>query len=115
MKELTKKQKLEVIEECIKDLEREPEYLCALIPLTAYHLGMISFLNYSPNTNGNIATDLIPELLTFKPEDKEIGEAWFMWDKQGHERRREVLTELRDLIKKPTIKKIIWGLLKRKS
>jgi hypothetical protein len=95
MKELTKEQKLEVLEICIRDYGVYPGYLCCLITRSAYSIKMISHDDYCNYSNSIIATILIPELLTFKPEGRKIGDAWFC----DYERRKEVLDELYKLIK----------------
>jgi hypothetical protein len=99
MKELTKEQKLEVLEECIRKHKVNTYYLCSLIARSAHSAKMINNDEYRCNAHSTVAITLIPEFLRFKPEDKKIGEAWFGGIATGYEKRKEVLDELYELIK----------------
>jgi hypothetical protein len=99
MKELTKEQKLEVLKECIREYKVLPIYLCPLIACTARSIYMINDNEYFNHSNSTIAKTLIPELLKFKPEDKELNMGWFGGRETGYEKRKEVLDELYELIK----------------
>jgi hypothetical protein len=100
MNELTKEQKLQVIEDCIKTHKIYPGYLCFLLAKSAFKFSYIDFLTYINIYHSEISTTLIPEFLSFKPEDKIVKGSWFGDVDEGSEKRLEVLYELYDLIEK---------------
>jgi hypothetical protein len=101
MNELTKKQKLEVVELAIKRFEELPQFLCNLLDNCIYDLGYYTEIGgYTNNMIIKVQDALIPEFSQFKPKDKKRENAWFKLNQEGNEKRLEILNELYKLIKK---------------
>jgi hypothetical protein len=102
MKTLTKEKKLEVLEQSLSAFRRNNgRYLCHIICRELYINGHITGEEYDNMPSGALIKMLIPELLKFKPKNKDIGEPWFDMLEGGHfdiESRKKVLRELIQII-----------------
>jgi hypothetical protein len=100
MKELTNKQKLEVLKEVRENYNGH--YLCSVIAEKARRKGCIEEDEYEHGFNYEIAQTLIPELLQFKPESMDISDSWFgsTHNTEAIAKRREVLEKLIEMISK---------------
>ncbi|MDR0688513.1 MAG: hypothetical protein LBF55_07535 [Prevotellaceae bacterium] len=95
--ELTKEQKLAVIDEILAKYERDERYqwyICHDLKHTARDKGYVSAFEK--------AVKLIPELLMVKPEDEDMIGAWFGDDEDPDNRplRFEALHRLREIVMK---------------
>jgi hypothetical protein len=75
MKELTNKQKLNVLEEIQRDYDGE--HLCSAIAKTALNMGHINGYEYVHSKHAKIARNLIPDLLQFRPNGMDENASWF--------------------------------------
>ncbi|MDR1348279.1 MAG: hypothetical protein LBJ63_07660 [Prevotellaceae bacterium] len=92
IKELTKQQKLNVLNSILENLPNGDYFLCIKISLAAFYMDYITDEEYYFNDCSDITASLIPELLQFKPKSKYENMRWF---KNGEER----LEALKKLIK----------------
>jgi hypothetical protein len=93
--ELTKEQKLEVIDEILAKYERDERYqwyICNNVKDAAYIKGYDDSLR--------TAVDLIPELLMVKPADESITSEWFgsVFGRQNRPRRLAALRRVREMV-----------------
>jgi hypothetical protein len=98
MKELTRDQKIAVVE---KALLVPNDYLCHSLAVFAKMLRFITLEDWKTFSNNSIARTLIPEILLFKPKGKRDNELWFGDTRlpESIEKRRKVLEELLDMLK----------------
>lgn len=92
-KELSKEKKFEV---CKKAYDRIFNYSGPDIHKTQFICVAIeSFLPHFEDKKKQIkAYEAIPELLEYKPEDRQPNNHWFTIDEEGMEKRRSILLEL---------------------
>jgi hypothetical protein len=98
MKELSKEQKLKVLEEAIN--KYNGDYLCPLIARESYFRGYLTNDEYGQTSNEVIVRTLIPELLQFKPRGKNIYAPWFgsCLNPESIAKRLSTLKELVEII-----------------
>jgi hypothetical protein len=98
MKELTNKQKLEVLEETQRNYRGS--FLCHKIAQKAYVLRRITSSEYGENEDSMISQTLIPELLQFKPRWRGKDVSWFGPAKnpESTAKRTQVLKDLIEMI-----------------
>jgi hypothetical protein len=77
IKELTKEQKLKVLNKVLKDAPDGDYYLCRKIAFMAILIECVTNLQFRSYSTSSIAVRLIPELLQFKPGDMSIYHGWF--------------------------------------
>jgi hypothetical protein len=98
MKELTKEQKLKLLNEILEHYIGE--YICIKIAYKALYADLILPEEFFYNYYGDIAVALIPEMLQIKPEIKEINGFWFgrQFEPESNKLRKEKIKELIKII-----------------
>jgi hypothetical protein len=93
--ELTKEQKLAVIDKILAKYERDEDYQCYICIDIRYTVRSKGYADYSEK-----AVKLIPELLMVKPEDEDMIGEWFGDDEdpENRPRRLEALRRLREIV-----------------
>jgi hypothetical protein len=99
MKELTKEQKIKVIEAAIEEYRKSPSFLCYILEDCAIDLCYIKFNDCMYIGADKIVASLIPEFLELKPEKVDPEDAWFGSIERGKVKRLNVLCRLYDNIK----------------
>lgn len=77
MKELTKEQKIEILQHTLRELRRDITFLCSIISYRLYEQELITYDDYYFNKNTDIAIIAIPELSKVKPKDTTTYGAWW--------------------------------------
>jgi hypothetical protein len=99
MKELTRDQKVAIVERALRDHDGTP--LCIRLAGVATNMGFITFREWVNNSFPKVTQTLVPEILLFKPERVSGSQSWFGNPllPESIEKRRQVLEELLDMLK----------------
>jgi hypothetical protein len=106
MKELTREQKIAVVENAIR--KDSSLYICRRISDVANEMGFITNEEEMHSTTWHTAKTLVPELVLFKPYDAEYSGVWFddRNPMDAQEKRRKLLKRLLDRLKHPERNKL---------
>jgi hypothetical protein len=101
MKELTRDQKIAVVENAIR--KDSSLYICRRISDVANEMGFVTNKEEQSSTTWHTAKTLVPELVLFKPYDAEYSGVWFddRNPMDAQEKRRQLLKRLLDRLKNP--------------
>jgi hypothetical protein len=101
MKELTREQKIAVVENAIR--KDSSLYICRRISDVANEMGFITNEEEWHSTTWHTAKTLIPELVLFKPYGVDYYGVWFddRNTRDAQEKRRQLLKRLLDRLKHP--------------
>jgi hypothetical protein len=107
MNQLTKDQKIEVVERTLRNYK--DNYLCYALAITMFNMDLVTGVGWMYFTNPQITLGLLPELLSFMPGNVCYDDPWFGQRQStgASTKRRKVLEDLLIMLKKRKMNRTI--------